>query len=224
MDTYEQLQEIRTYYKFYDVDSDRYNLGNSYQQVMLSARELDSSLLPEGAQTWVNQHLIFTHGNGVVMSPVAQKTAEGLPILYESDVPPVATGGPALTEPDIYFGEGSQPYVVVTTGTQEFDYPKGADNVYTTYSGSAGVGVGSIRRRSLFAWYFGDPNILISRYVTDQSRILLHRNLQDRISTIAPFLKLDPDPYIVISNGRLYWIQDAYTTSSWFPLFSVRAR
>jgi uncharacterized protein len=217
METYAQLQEIRTYYKFNDIDVDRYHLGNSYQQVMLSARELDSSLLPEGAQTWVNQHLIFTHGNGVVMSPVTQKTAEGLPVLYESDIPPAASGGPAITAPDIYFGQGPEPYVVVKTGTQEFDYPKGADNAYTTYSGSAGVALGSAVRRSLFAWYFGDPNILISGYLSDRSRILFHRNLQDRIRTIAPFLTLDPDPYIVVSDGRLYWIQDAYTTSSWFP-------
>ncbi|MGH7055112.1 MAG: UPF0182 family protein [Stellaceae bacterium] len=217
MDTYAQLQEIRTYYKFYDVDVDRYELGNSYKQVMLSARELDPSLLPQSAQTWVNLHLLFTHGNGVVMSPVTQKTAEGLPILYESDVPPVASGGPAIVQPRIYFGEGSLPYVIVKTSTQEFDYPKGSQNVYTTYNGSAGVAIGSIARRSLFAWYFGDSNILISSYLTQESRILFHRNIQDRIRMIAPFLRLDRNPYVVVSGGRLYWIQDAYTTSSWFP-------
>jgi uncharacterized membrane protein (UPF0182 family) len=216
-DTYAQLQEIRTYYKFYDVAVDRYELGNSYQQVMLSARELDPTLLPRNAQTWVNLHLLFTHGNGVVMSPVTKKTAEGLPIFYESDVPPVASGGPAVLQPRIYFGEGSLPYVIVKTGTQEFDYPKGGRNVYTTYGGSAGVAIGSLARRSLFAWYFDDPNILISSYLTSKSRILFHRDIQDRIQTIAPFLSLDRKPYIVVSGGRLYWIQDAYTTSSWFP-------
>lgn len=217
MDTYGQLQEIRTYYKFRDIDVDRYELGNTYQQVMLSARELDPTLLPPNAQTWVNLHLLFTHGNGVVMSPVTQKTAEGLPIFYESDVPPVTSGGPAVLQPRIYFGEGSLPYVIVKTGTQEFDYPKGSDNVYATYTGNAGVAVGGIARRSLFAWYFGDPNILISSYVSPQSRILFHRNIEERIRTIAPFLALDHDPYMVVSGGRLYWIQDAYTTSSWFP-------
>lgn len=217
MDTYQQLQEIRTYYRFYRVNVDRYELGSSYQQVMLSAREINPSLLAQSAQTWVNLHLLFTHGNGVVMSPVTQKTAEGLPIFYESDVPPVASGGPAVLQPRIYFGEGSLPYVIVKTAMPEFDYPKGSKNAYTTYDGSAGVGVGSLARRSLFAWHFGDPNILISSYLTPESRILLHRDVQDRISSIAPFLRLDHNPYVVVSGGRLYWIQDAYTTSSWFP-------
>lgn len=217
LSTYAQLQEIRTYYKFYDVNVDRYDVGDSYQQVNLSARELDSSLLPQNAQTWVNQHLIFTHGNGAVVSPVTQKTPEGLPIFYDSDIPPVVTGGPAVARPEIYFGEGSQPYVMVNTATQEFDYPKGSDNVYSTYSGAAGVAIGTLARRSLFASYFGDPNILLSSYISGQSRVLLHRNIQDRIRMIAPFLSLDHDPYLVISDGRLYWIQDAYTTSTWFP-------
>lgn len=217
METYGQLQEIRTYYKFYNVNVDRYELGNSYRQVMLSARELDSSLLPQSAQTWVNLHLLFTHGNGVVMSPVTKKTAEGLPIFYESDIPPVASGGPTVLQPRIYFGKGSLPYVIVKTRTREFDYPKGSNNVYTTYDGTAGVAIGSMARRSLFAWYFDDPNILISSYLTQESRILFHRNIEDRIRMIAPFLSLDRDPYVVVSGGRLYWIQDAYTTSSWFP-------
>ncbi|HYZ38997.1 MAG TPA: UPF0182 family protein [Stellaceae bacterium] len=217
MDTYAQLQEIRTYYRYYRVNVDRYELGSSYQQVMLSAREIDASLLSQSAQTWVNLHLLFTHGNGVVMSPVTQKTAEGLPIFYESDVPPVASGGPAVLQPRIYFGEGSLPYVIVKTAMPEFDYPKGSNNAYTTYDGSAGVVVGSLARRSLFAWHFGDPNILISSYLTPESRILFHRDVQDRIRSIAPFLSLDHNPYVVVSGGRLYWIQDAYTTSSWFP-------
>ncbi|HTT81831.1 MAG TPA: UPF0182 family protein [Stellaceae bacterium] len=217
MDTYAQLQEIRTYYRFYRVNVDRYELGNSYQQVMLSAREIDPTLLPPNAQTWVNLHLAFTHGNGVVMSPVTQKTTEGLPIFYESDVPPVASGGPVIEQPRIYYGDGSLPYVIVKTALEEFDYPKGSNNVYSTYQGSAGVAVGSLARRLLFAWHFGDPNILISSYLEPGSRILLHRNIQDRIHAIAPFLSLDSNPYLVVSGGRLYWIQDAYTTSSWFP-------
>ena len=136
MDTYAQLQEIRTYYRFLDVDVDRYHLGDSYQQVMLSARELDPSLLSGNAQTWVNLHLLFTHGNGVVMSPVTQKTAEGLPIFYLKDIPPVAAGGPPITEPRIYFGQGAAGYVIVKGGTPEFDYPKGSDNVYAYYDGA----------------------------------------------------------------------------------------
>lgn len=217
LDTYSQLQEIRTYYKFRDVDIDRYQLGDTYQQVMLSAREIDPTLLPPTAQTWVNLHLLFTHGNGVVMSPVTQKTGEGLPIFYERDVPPVASGGPAVRQPRIYFGEGRQSYAVVKTTTPEFDYPSGSDNVYTTYDGSAGVPIGSLARRMLFSWYFGDPNILISHYLTADSRVLFRRNIRDRVQAIAPFLRLDRDPYIVVADGKLFWIQDAYTTSRWFP-------
>ena len=217
LDAYAQLQEIRTYYKFHDADIDRYTLGGTYQQVMTSARELDSTLLSANAQTWVNQHVLFTHGNGVVMSPVTQTTPEGLPKLYLQDIPPIASGGPAVSQPRIYFGEAEDTYVIVKGNTPEFDYPKGDKNVYTAYSGTDGVPIGGIARRALFAWHFGDINILLSEYITGESRILFRRNIQERVRTIAPFLRLDADPYIVISNGRLFWIQDAYTTSRWFP-------
>ncbi len=217
MDTYAQLQEIRTYYKFLDVDVDRYELDGSYQQVMLSARELAPALLPPNAQTWVNLHVLFTHGNGVVMSPVTRMSPEGLPIFYLQDIPPAASGGPAVREPRVYFGQGTDSYVIVKGSTPEFDYPKGKDNVYAAYDGADGVAVGGIARRMLFAWYFDDPNILLSRYITDESRIMFRRNIQERVSTIAPFLRLDHDPYAVVSDGRLFWIQDAYTTSEWFP-------
>ena len=217
MDTYAQLQEIRTYYRFLDVDVDRYHLGGPYQQVTLAARELAPSLLSTNAQTWVNLHLLFTHGNGVVMSPVTQKSAEGLPIFYLKDIPPVASGGPQITEPRIYFGQSAGRYVIVRGSTPEFDYPKGKDNVYANYDGADGIPIGGTAWRSLFAWYFDDVNLLLSGYITSESKIMLHRNIQDRVQTIAPFLQLDRDPYVVISDGRLYWIQDAYTTSAWFP-------
>jgi uncharacterized membrane protein (UPF0182 family) len=217
MDTYAQLQEIRTYYKFFNVGVDRYRFGGSYQQVTIAARELAPALLPDNAQTWVNLHLLFTHGNGVVMSPVTQKSTEGLPIFYLRDIPPVVSGGPPIAEPRIYFGEGPDDYVIVKGTTPEFDYPKGKDNAYTTYDGTDGISVGAVRWRSLFAWYLGDINILLSNYLTGASRVLLHRDIRDRVQTIAPFLQLDHDPYIVVSGGRLYWIQDAYTTSNWFP-------
>jgi uncharacterized membrane protein (UPF0182 family) len=217
MDTYAQLQEIRTYYKFLDVDVDRYHINGSYQQVTVAARELAPSLLSANAQTWVNLHLLFTHGNGIVMSPVTQKSTEGLPNFYLKDIPPVASGGPAVTEPRIYFGESAGGYVIVKTSTPEFDYPQGKDNVYAYYDGADGIPIGGAAWRSLFAWYFDDVNILLSDYITGQSRIMLHRNIQDRVRTIAPFLQLDRDPYMVISDGRLYWMQDAYTTSAWFP-------
>jgi len=218
MDTYAQLQEIRTYYKFLDVDVDRYHIGDRYQQVTIAARQIAPSLLSANAQTWVNLHLLFTHGNGVVMSPVTEKTTEGLPNFFLKDIPPDASGGaPQISQPRIYFGEGNQDYVIVKGSTPEFDYPKGNDNVYTTYDGTDGVDIGTYLWRSLFAWHFSDVNILLSRYITGASRILIHRNIQDRVRTIAPFLALDHDPYIVVSGGRLFWIQDAYTTSDWFP-------
>ena len=217
MDTYAQLQEIRTYYKFHDIDIDRYEIGDLYQQVMLSARELDPARLPSNAQTWVNLHLLFTHGDGVVMSPVTRKSAEGLPIFYLQDIPPVASGGPAVREPSIYFGQGADTYVIVNGSTPEFDYPKGKDNVYGTYKGADGVAIGGMVRRTLFAWYFDDLNILLTNYITSESCILFRRNIQNCVRTIAPFLRLDHDPYVVVSDGRLFWMQDAYTTSNWFP-------
>jgi uncharacterized membrane protein (UPF0182 family) len=217
MDTYAQMQEIRTYYKFHDVDVDRYWINGSYQQVMLSARELKSSLLPSNALTWVNRHLLFTHGAGVVMSPVTRTTAEGLPLFYLRDIPVVADGGPEVREPRIYYGEETDTYVVVKAGTPEFDYPKGKDNVYASYTGSGGIPIGSALRRSLFAWYFGDVNLLLSTYITGESRIMLRRDIRERVQTIVPFLRLDGDPYIVIDDGRLFWMQDAYTTSNYFP-------
>jgi hypothetical protein len=217
MDTYAQLQEIRTYYKFLDVDVDRYHIDNSYQQVTVAARELAPSLLSANAQTWVNLHLLFTHGNGIVMSPVTQKSTEGLPNFYLKDIPPVTSAGPTVAEPRIYFGESAGGYVIVKGSTPEFDYPKGKDNVYANYDGADGIAIGGTAWRTLFAWYFDDVNILLTDYITPESRIMLHRNIQDRVRTIAPFLQLDRDPYMVISDGRLYWMQDAYTTSGWFP-------
>jgi hypothetical protein len=217
MDTYGQLQEIRTYYKFHDVDVDRYRLDGTYQQVMLSARELKQSLLPANAQTWVNRHLLFTHGNGVVMSPVTQKNTEGLPIFYLQDIPPLSTGGPPLQESRVYYGEETEGYVIVKGTTPEFDYPQGKDNVYAMYEGRGGVPVGGLSRRALFAWYFKDPNLLLSSYITADSRVMMRRTIQTRVRTIAPFLRLDRDPYVVISEGQLFWMQDAYTTSAYFP-------
>ena len=217
LSSYGQLQEIRTYYKFLDADVDRYWLNGTYQQVMTSARELDPTLLPPNAQTWVNLHVLFTHGNGVVMSPVTRTTPEGLPAFYLQDIPPVSTGGPKVDEPRIYFGEATESYIIVKGSTPEFDYPKGDANVYAEYHGRDGVPVGGLASRALFAWYFGDINILLSNYITPESRIAFRRNIKDRIGRIAPFLQLDHDPYIVVSHGRLIWLQDAYTSSDGFP-------
>ncbi|WP_456682854.1 UPF0182 family membrane protein [Bradyrhizobium sp. USDA 3311] len=216
-DTYAQLQEIRTYYKFHHLDVDRYWLNGSYQSVMISARELRPSLLPPNAQTWVNHHVLFTHGTGAVMSPVTRKSSEGLPFLYLRDIPPVADGGPQIREPRIYYGEEHDSYVIVKGSTPEFDYPKGKDNVYAAYDGTGGVPIGAAVWRGLFAYYFNDPNLLLSSYITADSRIMIRRNIGERVRTIAPFLRLDHDPYLVISNGRMFWMQDAYTVSSYFP-------
>jgi uncharacterized membrane protein (UPF0182 family) len=220
MDTYGQLQEIRTYYKFHDVDVDRYLLDGTYQQVMLSARELKQALLPANAQTWVNRHVLFTHGNGAVMSSVTRKNTEGLPIFYLQDIPPLATGGPPIRESRIYYGEETDGYVIVKGTTPEFDYPQGKDNVYATYEGTGGVPVGGISRRALFAWYFKDLNLLLTSYIAGDSRVMMRRTIQNRVRTIAPFLRLDRDPYLVVSEGRLFWIQDAYTISADFPYSS----
>src|SRR5712672_1468829 len=216
-DTYAQLHEIRTYYKFHDLDVDRYWLDGSYQSVMLSARELRPALLPPNAQTWVNRHVLFTHGNGAVMSPVTRKSTEGLPFFYLRDIPPVADGGPQVHEPRIYYGEEPDGYVVVKGSTPEFDYPKGKDNVYAAYDGTGGVPIGAMVWRGLFAYYYNDPNLVLSTYITADSRIMIRRNIRERVQTIAPFLRLDHDPYLVISNGRMFWMLDAYTTSSYFP-------
>src|SRR6267378_1832066 len=189
-DTYAQLQEIRTYYKFHDLDVDRYWLDGSYQSVMLSARELRPSLLPPNAQTWVNRHVLFTHGNGAVMSPVTRKSTEGLPFFYLRDIPPVADGGPQILEPRIYYGEESEDYVIVKGSTPEFDYPRGKDNVYAAYDGTGGIPIGAMASRVLFAYYFNDPNLLFSIYITADSRIMIRRNIRERIRTIAPFLRL----------------------------------
>jgi uncharacterized protein len=216
-DTYAQLQEIRTYYKFHDLDVDRYWLDGSYQSVMLSARELQPSLLPPNAQTWVNRHVLFTHGNGAVMSPVTRKSTEGLPYFYLRDIPPVADGGPEIREPRVYYGEESNTYVIVKSTVPEFDYPKGQDNAYAAYGGTGGVPIGGLLRRMLFAQYFNDVNLLLTDYITHDSRIMIRRNIRERVGAIAPFLKLDHDPYLVVSEGRMLWIQDAYTTSSYFP-------
>jgi uncharacterized membrane protein (UPF0182 family) len=189
MDTYGQLQEIRTYYKFHDVDVDRYRLDGLYQQVMLSAREFKRALLPANAQTWVNRHVLFTHGNGVVMSSVTRKSAEGLPIFYLQDIPPVSSGGPPIRESRIYYGEETEGYVIVKATTPEFDYPQGKDNVYGMYTGIGGVPLGGLTRRLLFAWYFKDLNLLLSGYIGSDSRIMLRRNIQARVRAIAPFLR-----------------------------------
>jgi uncharacterized protein len=217
LDTYRQLQEIRLYYDFHDIDIDRYVIDGSYREVMLSPRELNQSKLPADAQTWINQRFKFTHGNGIAMNPVNRFDEEGLPVFYIKDIPPVAPPELRIDRPEIYFGEETSNYVVVGGDTKEFDYAKGQENVYNVYQGRDGVSLGSFWRRALFAWYFADLKLLISDNVTASSRMLFRRLIQDRIGQIAPFLLLDHDPYLVASDGRLIWMQDAYTASDALP-------
>ena len=219
-DTYSQLQLIRSYYDFNDVDIDRYDVTEngvkrSYQ-VMLSPRELNQQDLPEKAQTWVNQHLVYTHGYGVALSPVNQKTEDGLPKLWIKDIPPQTENDIKITRPEIYYGEKTDDFVVVNTKTEEFDYPQGGGNVYTMYEGSGGVELSGASKIS-FALRFGSVQLLVSGSITEDSKIMLNRNINDRVNAIAPFLTYDDDPYMVASEGRLYWIIDAYTTSESFP-------
>ena len=214
-DTYNQIQSIRLYYDFYDVDIDRYVIDNEYRQVMLSARELSAEKLAGEAQTWVNRKLQFTHGYGVVLSPVNEITTQGLPNLLLKDIPPV--GAFEIKRPQIYFGEKTNDYVIVKTDTQEFDYPRGDDNVYGRYEGEGGVSLDGFFRRLVYAWQFGDLNILLSSELTPESQVLYYRNIRERVNHLAPFLQLDNDPYMVIIDGRLFWIQDAYTTTDRYP-------
>ncbi len=218
LDVYRQLQQIRTYYFINDVDVDRYNIDGNYTEVMISARELSTDLLPLRAKTWVNEHLVYTHGYGVVISPVNAVSREGLPEFIVKDIPP--KGKIKIKEPRIYYGELTKDYVVVDTKLKEFDYPLGERNVFTKYNGTGGVKLDGFRR-FLFALRFGDVNLLLSRYVTENSRIMIHRNVVDRVKTIAPYLKFDSDPYIAVINGRLYWIIDAYTVLDRFPYSDV---
>lgn len=214
--TYNQIQAIRQYYQFVDVDVDRYTIDGRYQQVMIAARELVLDRLPASAQTWVSRQLQYTHGYGVVMSPVSEISQEGLPALLTRDVPP--TGRVPITRPEIYFGERTDHYVVIRTATPEFDYPRGDQGVFVTRSpAAAGIAIGSLPQRLLYALKFQDPNLLLNRDIQPESQLLFRRNVVERARQIAPFLRLDPDPYIVVVNGRLYWIQDAYTISDQYP-------
>jgi hypothetical protein len=215
LDTFGQLQEIRTYYDFVSVDNDRYTINGRPQQVMLSARELNSNSLPN--RTWVNERLTFTHGYGLTLGPVNQVTSEGLPVLYVRNLPTETIPDLPMQEPSLYFGELSNDYVIVHTRTREFHYPRGDENVFTQYSGSGGLALESLGRRIMFALRFGAYQIAFNDDITADSRILFHRNIAERVDEIAPFLTFDRDPYIVLAEGRTFWMYDAYTTSDRYP-------
>jgi len=215
LSTYGQLQEIRTYYKFQDVDNDRYTINGEYRQVMLSPRELSYRALP--ARTWINEHLTYTHGYGAVLGPVNRISREGLPEFFIKDIPPVSSTNIKITRPEIYYGETSNEYVFVRTKRPEFDYPVGEKNVYSRYEGKGGVPL-SFWRKLIFAVRFGSFTILLSDDITSESRVMYYRKINERVSRVAPFVRLDPDSYLVISSeGRLLWFLDGYTVTDWFP-------
>jgi len=214
--TYSQLQQIRTYYRFFDVDNDRYRVNGQYTQVMLSPRELSYADLP--SKNWINERLIFTHGNGITFGPVSRISKEGLPEFFVKDIPAVSLADIKITRPEIYYGELSNDYVVVKTRVPEFSYPTATGNINTTYAGTGGVPIDSLLKKLLFAARFKTEKILLSSDITAESRIIYNRNINQRVKAVAPFLRFDGDPYMVVDEkGRLKWIIDAYTFSNRLP-------
>jgi uncharacterized membrane protein (UPF0182 family) len=220
LQTLDQLQTLRPLHRFLAVDVDRYEIDGQVRQVMLAARELDVEQLPEDARNWVNRRLQYTHGYAVAMVPVNEVVEEGLPAFLIKDMPP--EGEIEVEQPRIYYGEGPEHYVIVGTTYDEFDYPIGADEqAQNRFDGDGGVELDSFWRRAAYAWEFADTNILISDALGDESQILYRRNVRERVAEIAPFLRLDHDPYLVIADGRLVWMLDAYTHSDLYP-YSTR--
>ncbi|MFC1753692.1 UPF0182 family protein [Thermoproteota archaeon] len=216
--TFRQLQGIRLYYEFQNIDVDRYQMNGNIQQVMLSAREMDIHQLSTQAQTWINKHLVFTHGYGICMAPVSEVTVDGLPRFFIKDLPPVSNIKLSVNQPEIYFGEKESDYVIVNTKQKEFDFPKGDSNVYTTYSGTGGIQLKTLTRRLIYALHFSDLKILISSLIQRESRLLYDRDIRHIVYKIAPFLSYDQDPYLVLTDdGQLIWMIDAYTISNKLP-------
>jgi hypothetical protein len=214
--TYEQLQALRPYYQFSEIDIDRYEIDGEVRQVMLAGRELDKANLP--APSWVNRNLEFTHGYGVVMNPVDSITPDGQPEFFIQDLPPQSVVDIEVEQPEIYYGELTNDAVFVSSGREEFSYPSGNENVYTSYAGSGGVGLESFLKRLAFAIRLGDANVLLSDEIDSGTRVQFHRQIMERVQQITPFLALDRDPYMVVTDdGRLLWIVDAYTTSRYYP-------
>lgn len=218
LETFNQLQSIRTYYVFNDIDIDRYNLKGEKTQVAISVRELDTSKLSDRGKTWINLHLKYTHGYGAVISYVSTSTAEGLPVLILKDLPPQTSFKELeLEKPQIYFGEKTDNYIIVNTKESEFGYPFGSKNIYERWEGNNGIKLNTYLKKLAFSLRFGTLKILLSRDITNESRILFDRNILKRVVKIAPYIAFDSDPYPVIAYGRIYWVIDGYTYSKWFP-------
>jgi uncharacterized protein len=216
LENFQSLQRIRQYYEFQDVDVDRYSVSGEPRVLMVSGREISQNGIPTGGKTWQNSHLVYTHGYGAVAAQVNTATTEGAPLLTLRDIPP--EGQPEISEPRIYFGElNDVPFVVTNTGTKELDYEGASQELETTYTGTGGIPVGNIFQRALFAWRFKDINLLISGLIDSDSRIMIYRDLAERVPKPAPFLRFDGDPYLAVVDGRLTWIWDAYTTTNEYP-------
>jgi hypothetical protein len=215
--TYSQLQEMRLYYNFGNIDIDRYNINGDYRQVMLSARELNQGQLPKRANTWLNRKLKYTHGFGLAMNFVNEVSPEGLPNFLIKNIPPESELF-KVKQPRVYFGEQTNNYVIANNGSDEFDYPVGDNNAYNSYNGSGGVELNSIIRRLAFALRFGSAKLILNSDINGESRFLFNRNIKVRVNKIAPFLSYDGDPYLVLNDdGKLYWMLDAYTTTNMYP-------
>ncbi len=218
-DTITQRQALRTYYTFHDSDLDRYTIDGQYRQVLLAPRELDISQLPDASKNWINPAFIYTHGYGLVLSEVSKMTEDGLPVLTIDNAPPeVKTKSLKLNRPGIYYGEVTHEPVFVNTALEEFDYPSGSENKHSRYEGRGGIPISSFPMRLAAAVSQGEPNILLTDYLTPNSRMMIHRKVRDRVQELAGFLQWDQDPYLVITDdGRLVWIVDGYTTSDAHP-------
>ncbi|MGA7731304.1 MAG: UPF0182 family protein [Chloroflexia bacterium] len=219
LDTYGQLQEIRSYYTLSDVDIDRYTLDGVQRQVMMSARELASNELNENIRSWENLHFRYTHGYGMVMSPVNEIEGEGLPRLLIKDIPPVSSEPELqITRPEIYYGEATEEYVFVNSSAiEEFDYPVGDTNAFTRYQGKGGVEISDFFTKLLFSVRFGDGNVMLSPYITPGTRVLYNRDIHEMVKLLAPFMIYEDDPYMVVADGKLYWVEDAHTYTDRYP-------
>lgn len=215
-DVFQEVQAIRPYYQFSDVDTARYEVGGELHQVYLAGREMHAELLPAQAQNWINRHLKYTHGYGAVMIPAAQRGEDRMR-WFLRNMPPESEVGLSIENPAIYYGTGTYPYAIAPNRSGEFHYPGEEKEALTDYTGSGDVRLGGLFRKMLFASYFKDRDIFFTRQNLPESRVLFRRNIRERIETLTPFLKLDRDPYLVLAEGRMFWIQDAYTTSAWYP-------
>ncbi len=218
-DTVTQMQALRPYYAFHDTDVDRYTIDGQYRQVLLSPRELDITQLPGTQSSWINPHFIYTHGYGLVLAEVNKLTPDGQPVYLIEDMPPVVkTPSLKVDRPELYYGELQHEPVFVDTAQQEFNYPSGSDNALTRYQGKGGFPISSLLMRAAAAVHYGDSNMILTSYLTDHSRMMIHRRVRERLETLAPYLSWDNDPYLVVSpGGRLVWMVDGYTTSESHP-------